>query len=138
MKTEARRRTYAQRAATVGAGANTVITVPLPSPPFLDENATPAAFRKVTIQAAAQVGTVPGNWAITALVQFQPMRQGPSASFAIPAASISGLTISHDWLAVPAASLQVTCTNNGGAPDTITISVEGMVAPNWTDVDGTP
>lgn len=136
MGSPARRRTYALNRATVAAGASTTFAVPLPSTPFLDEDATPALFRKVTIQAAGAVGTVAANWALTATVQFQPMRSGPSAAFALPAASISGLTVLHDLLAVPGASLRVVCTNNGGAPDTITLAYGGAVSPNWTDVDG--
>ena len=137
MQAEARRRTYAQRTATVaGGGAGFIIlTVPLPSPPFLDESAAPATFRKVTIQVAARVGTVPANWLLVPTVQFQPMRGGPSASFALPAASTSGLTVLHDWLAVPGATLQVVATNLAAGADTITISAGGMVAPNWIDVD---
>ncbi len=140
MHPEARRRTYAltTTAAVAAAGGTVTLTVPLPSTPFLDENSHPATFRKVTIQVGAITGgaTAITDWALAVTVQFQPMRNGPTAIFAIPAASISNLTVIHDWLAVPAASLHITATNNHGAnPDVLTISYGGMVAPNWIDVD---
>jgi hypothetical protein len=140
----ARRRTHAQITTAVipggGVPLSTVVLppVPLPSVPFLDEVAQPATFRKVTILVAGQTGglTAPANWTLVVTVRFQPLKGGPAASFTLPAASITNLAVSHDWLAAPGATLNITCTNNGPAGDTLTLSYGGMVAPNWIDIDG--
>ncbi len=138
----ARRRTFAQvTTAPVAAGASvTLPAVPLPSIPFLDEQATPARCRKVTVMAAGITGgaTTPANWGLAVTVQFQPMKGGPNQAFTLPATAISNLTVIFDLLALPSASLHITCTNNGAAPDFVTISYGGAASPNWTEIETHP
>ena len=119
---------------TVAAGASvTFPSVSIPSIPFLDETNRSAAFDVVNVMAAAQVGTVAANWALTAAVQFQPMKQGPSASLAL---TVTALALLQQVTSAPGMTLTITATNNGAAPDTISIAYGGVAAPGLTHEDG--
>ncbi len=75
----------------------------------------------------AQVGTVVANWTMTVDLTFQPIKNGAIGTGR--QAGVTTLTFNAQVPATPGAGLTVTCTNNGGAPDTIGISLGGMVAP---------
>ena len=109
--------TFAQSFVTVAAGAAQTFTVPLPSLPYLDEKSRSPGFDLINVMVAAQVGTVVANWAMTVDITFQPIKNG-----AIGTGRQPGVT-------TPGSGLTVTCTNYGGAPDTIAISYGGVVAP---------
>ncbi len=136
MTTYARRRSFAQTTVSVGAGLTVALpSVPIPSPPFLDESATPARFRKVLLMAAGVPGplTTVINWTITATVSFQPTTNGPVAALAIPAAAITNLAMLNEITAPPGAALNISLTNAAAVLDTCTISYGALVAPSWTD-----
>ncbi len=138
MNTYARRRSFAQTTVTVGAGATLALpSVPVPSPPFLDESSTPARFRKVLLVAAGTPGplTAVANWTITANVSIQPMKAGPVAAFVLPAAAVTNLALLFEITAPPGAALNLSLTNAAGVADTCTISYGALVAPSWTDPD---
>jgi hypothetical protein len=120
----------------VGPGATLALpSVPIPSPPFLDESATPARFRKVLLLAAGIPGplTVVANWTITGNVSFQPTSDGPVGAFTLPPAAVTNLGLLFEITGPPGASLNLSLTNAAGVLDTCTISYGALVAPSWTD-----
>jgi hypothetical protein len=119
--------TYAQSTVVVAAGAAQVFTVPLPSLPYLDEKSRSPGFDQINVMVAAAVGTVPANWAMTVDHTFQPIANGAIGTGR--QLGVAQLTFNAQIPATPGSGLTVTCTNNGGAPDTIAISMGGMVAP---------
>ena len=119
--------TFAQAAVVVAAGAAQTFTVPLPSLPFLDEKSRSPGFDQINVMVAAQVGTVVANWTMTVDLTFQPIKNGAIGTGR--QVGVTTLTFNAQVPATPGAGLTVTCTNNGGAPDTIGISLGGMVAP---------
>ena len=66
------------------------------------------------------------------------MKGGPNQAFTLPATAISNLTVIFDLLALPSASLHITCTNNAAAPGFVTISYGGAASPNWTEIETHP
>mgnify|MGYP003147397656 FL=1 len=119
--------TFAQSFVTVAAGAAQTFTVPLPSLPYLDEKSRSPGFDLINVMVAAQVGTVVANWAMTVDITFQPIKNGAIGTGRQP--GVTTLTFNAQVPATPGSGLTVTCTNNGGAPDTIAISYGGVVAP---------
>lgn len=114
----------------------------IPSPPFLDESALEVDFSRVLLLGrAAPVGATPvASWAVTIAISFQPTKRGVGArvsgTFAVPAASISGLSWIHEAIAVPGASYTVTITNNDPLlTDSLEVSYGAMVQPTLTRVE---
>jgi len=119
--------TFAQAAVVVAAGATQTFTVALPSLPYLDEKSRSPGFDQINVMVAAAVGTVVANWAMVVDITFQPIKNGAIGTGR--QVGVTTLTFNSQVPATPGAGLTVTCTNNGGAPDTIAISMGGMVAP---------
>lgn len=121
-------------AQTVAAGASvTLPAISIPSLPFLDETNRSPAFDVLNMVLAAQVGTVAANWTIAIGLHFKPLKNGISASQSI---AVTGLALTQQIAAAPAMTMQVTATNNGGAPDTIAASYGAAAAPGLTHPDG--
>jgi hypothetical protein len=127
MATRSPASTFAQALVTVAAGATQTFTVALPSLPYLDEKSRSPGFDLVNVMVAAQVGTVVANWAMTVDITFQPVKNGPVGTGR--QAGVTTLTFNAQTPATPGSGLTVTCTNNGGAPDTIAIAYGGVAAP---------
>ena len=119
--------TFAQSLITVAAGATQTFTVNLPSLPYLDEKSRSPGFDLVNVMVAAQVGTVVANWTMTVDITFQPVKNGPVGTGR--QAGVTTLTFNAQVPATPGAGLTVTCTNNGGAADTIALAYGGVAAP---------
>jgi hypothetical protein len=136
MSGAARRRSHARLlTANIPAGTSLVIpSVQIPSPPFLDEYATPARFRKVLLVAAGvPTATAVALWTMNVFVSVQPTSDGPVAQFTLPAAATSNLAMIHEITAPPGASISIQLNNGAGAGDTVLISYGAIVAPAWVD-----
>ena len=145
----ARRRTFREFTlpANIAAGASvTLPPVEVPSIPFLDEVATPAEWRKVTLMCAGQelagLGSTAANWSYAVTITFQPTKNGPSAQFPLPVAVLatntSQLAFTFDTIALPGMSFQVVATLAGGAPaaSRCRFSYGAAAVPSWVDQAG--
>ena len=109
-------------AAILAGGAQTFGSISLPS--------TPALFDEITIYIAVTSSAAIADLTITAFYNFQPVKNGPAAAFALTA---SGVSLVQTVPAAPGASLVFTVTSAGAAAHNLVVSYGAQASPSYVE-----
>lgn len=128
---EAFRKTFGQDTGAILAGASqTFGSISLPSTPALDSLAAPPLFDEITIYIAVSSTAALADLTITAFYNFQPVKNGPAAAFAL---TPSGVSLVQTVPAAPGASLVFTVTSGGAAAHTLTVAYGAQASPRFVE-----
>ena len=117
-------------AAILAGGAQTFGSISLPSTPAPDSLAAPPLFDEITIYIAVTSSAAIADLTITAFYNFQPVKNGPAAAFALTA---SGVSLVQTVPAAPGASLVFTVTSAGAAAHNLVVSYGAQASPSYVE-----
>lgn len=117
-------------ASILAGGAFTFSSITLPSTPALDSLGAAPLFDEITIYVTVETTGAVADLTLTAAYSFQPVKNGPRASFAL---TPSGICVIQTVPSAPGSSLSFTVTSGGAGAHNLTVSYGAQAAPSYVE-----